>query len=61
MRHVVELSHKAHKNETWVMTENGCVIICPNCDKRLELYYPDGTEVRYLPHCSWCGKKLEEK
>jgi hypothetical protein len=26
----------------------------------LELCYPDGTEVRYLPHCPWCGKKLEE-
>ena len=61
MRHVVELSHKAQKKETWVVTENGCVIICPNCGKRLELCYPDGTEVRYLPHCPWCGKKLEEK
>jgi hypothetical protein len=49
------------KPNTWVITENGCVITCPNCGERLELCYPDGTEVRYLPHCPWCGKKLEEK
>ena len=48
------------KNDTWVITENGCVITCPNCGERLELCYPDGTEVRYLPHCPWCGKKLEK-
>jgi hypothetical protein len=47
-------------DDTWVITENGCVITCPNCGERLELCYPDGTEVRYLPHCPWCGKKLEE-
>ena len=45
---------------TWIVTENGCVITCPNCGERLELCYPDGTEVRYLPHCPWCGKKMEE-
>ena len=46
--------------DSWVVTENGCVITCPKCGERLELCYPDGTEVRYLPHCPWCGKKLEE-
>ena len=46
--------------DCWVITENGCVITCPKCGERLELCYPDGTEVRYLPHCPWCGKKLEE-
>lgn len=46
--------------EHWTVTENGCVITCPKCGERLELCYPDGTEVRYLPHCPWCGKKLEE-
>ena len=45
---------------SWIISENGCVIACPNCGERLELCYPDGTEVRYLPHCPWCGKKLEE-
>ena len=49
------------KLDHWIITENGCVITCPNCGERLELCYPDGTEVRYLPHCPWCGKKLEEK
>ena len=51
---------KKENLDTWIITENGCVITCPNCGKRLELCYPDGTEVRYLPHCPWCGKKLEE-
>lgn len=48
------------KSYSWVITENGCVITCPNCGERLELCYPDGTEVRYLPHCPWCGKKLDK-
>lgn len=51
---------KKEKGESWVVTENGCVITCPKCGERLELCYPDGTEVRYLPHCPWCGKKLEK-
>lgn len=45
----------------WVVTENGCVITCPKCGERLELCYPDGTEVTYLPYCPWCGKSLEKK
>ena len=50
----------AYEKNTWIITENGCVITCPNCGHRLELCYPDGTEVRYLPHCPYCGKKLEK-
>ena len=49
-----------YKNNTWIISENGCVITCPKCGERLELCYLDGTEVRYLPHCPWCGKKLEK-
>ena len=45
---------------TWVITESGCVITCPKCGERLELCYPDGTEVRYLPHCPWCGVRLNK-
>lgn len=45
-------------NANWIITENGCVITCPRCSERLELCYHDGTEVRYLPHCPWCGKQL---
>ena len=48
------------EKKSWVITENGCVITCPNCGERLELCYPDGTEVRYLPYCPWCGKKLDK-
>jgi hypothetical protein len=58
--HDIEACKRHAKQETWVITENGCVITCPKCGKRLELCYPDGTEVRYLPHCPWCGKKLEK-
>jgi hypothetical protein len=43
----------------WVIEENSCVIKCPVCSYRLELCYPDGTEVRYLPHCPDCGSALE--
>lgn len=46
--------------DRWIITENGCVITCPKCGERLELCYPDGTEVRYLPHCPWCGKRLSK-
>ena len=55
-----EVREKAKKEngDAWVITENGCVITCPKCGERLELCYPDGTEVRYLPHCPWCGRKL---
>lgn len=49
---------KRHAKQIWIITENGCVITCPKCGHRLELCYPDGTEVRYLPHCPWCGKKM---
>lgn len=44
----------------WIESENGCVITCSECGERLELCYPDGTEVRRLPHCPWCGA-TEEK
>ena len=46
--------------DKWIISEQGCVITCPNCGERLELCYLDGTEVRYLPHCPFCGKKLEK-
>lgn len=51
----------AKEEDSWIVTEKGCVITCPKCGHRLELCYPDGTEVTYLPHCPWCGKKLEAK
>lgn len=54
------IAYEKEKNNSWIITENGCVITCPKCGWRLELCYPDGTEVRYLPHCPWCGKKLSE-
>lgn len=43
----------------WVVTENGCVITCSECGYRLELCYPDGTEVRSLPACPICGVKMK--
>jgi hypothetical protein len=56
---VREKAKNANSN-SWVIAENGCVITCPKCGERLELCYPDGTEVRYLPHCPYCGKALSK-
>lgn len=50
----------AYEKNVWIVSEKGCVITCPKCGERLELCYPDGTEVKYLPHCPWCGKRLEK-
>lgn len=43
----------------WIETERGCVISCSKCGYRLELCYPDGTEVRRLPYCPECGAKMD--
>lgn len=45
----------------WIESENGCVITCSECGERLEFCYPDGTEVRRLPHCPWCGAIEDNK
>lgn len=42
----------------WIVTERGCVIRCSECEERLELCYPDGTEIRTLPYCPHCGVKM---
>lgn len=42
----------------WKYTEKGCVITCSNCGERLEMCYPDGTEIRQLPYCPFCGTKM---
>lgn len=42
---------------SWIVTEKGCVINCSKCGERLELCYPDGTEVERLPHCPYCGSR----
>jgi hypothetical protein len=42
----------------WECTEKGCVITCSNCGERLEMCYPDGTEIRQLPYCPFCGTKM---
>ena len=62
MRYAEELYnagyHKQREGE-WVISENGCVITCSECGYRLELCYPDGTEVRSLPACPNCGTKMK--
>lgn len=47
------------RHGSWVVTENGCVIHCSECGMRLELCYPDGTEIRSLPRCYNCGAKMD--
>lgn len=55
----VGISADNNKPQRWVIEENGCVVRCPECRQRLELCYPDGTEVRRLPHCPHCGQRVE--
>jgi hypothetical protein len=50
------------KEATWEITERGCVITCSNCKERVELYWPDGTEVGpSLYYCPYCGAKMTSK
>jgi len=52
---------KLNKEKTgnWVVSERGCVITCSNCKERVELYWPDGTEIGpTLPYCPFCGTKI---
>lgn len=46
------------QNGKWVYSEMGCVINCSNCGERLELCYPDGTEIRATKYCPNCGAKM---
>ena len=46
------------KRGKWLVSDQGRVITCSNCNKQLELYYPDGTEVGpALTYCPYCGSK----
>ena len=46
------------KQGRWVYSNMGCVINCSNCGERLELCYPDGTEIRETSYCPFCGAKM---
>ena len=48
----------AQHESFWETSEKGCVIKCANCNERLEMCYPDGTEIRELPYCPFCGSKM---
>ena len=53
--------YRKQKQGKWLVTERGCVITCSNCKERVELYYPDGTEVGpALTYCPYCGSKNKE-
>ena len=56
---VIERISNLSAEGQWIVTENGCVITCSECGYRLELCYPDGTEVRSLPACPNCGTKMK--
>lgn len=45
----------------WIYSEKGCVINCSNCGERLELCYPDGTEIRATKYCPNCGAKMDKE
>lgn len=44
-----------------IHSERDCVHTCSNCNGRIELFYPDGTEVVTLPYCPYCGCSLGKK
>ena len=52
---------KIEKVGRWLYSNMGCVINCSNCGERLELCYPDGTEIRETAYCPFCGAKMENK
>ena len=56
-----EQGYQKQKQGEWLVTEQGCVITCSNCNRQMELYYSDGTEVGpALPYCPYCGSKNKE-
>ena len=45
----------------WYKEEKDCIIRCSNCKERLDLRYPDGTEVQHLDYCPSCGTEMVGK
>ena len=60
-RHAEKLYNAGYqklKQGKWLVSDQGRVITCSNCNKQLELYYPNGTEVGpALTYCPYCGSK----
>ena len=52
--------YRKQREGEWIVTERQCIITCSECGHRLELCYPDGTEVRSLPACPICGRKMRK-
>ena len=55
------MDEKIEKVGRWLYSNMGCVINCSNCGERLELCYPDGTEVRATAYCPFCGAKMDKQ
>ena len=55
------MDEKIEKVGRWIYSNMGCVINCSNCGERLELCYPDGTDIRETAYCPFCGAKMENK
>lgn len=53
-----DAGYRLLKQGHWIVTQRGCVINCSECGERLEMCYPDGTEIRKLPYCPFCGAKM---
>ena len=53
--------NKVEKVGRWLYSNMGCVINCSNCGERLELCYPDGTEIRETAYCPFCGSKMDKQ
>lgn len=55
------MDEKIEKVGRWIYSNMGCVINCSNCGERLELCYPDGTEIRETAYCPFCGAKMDKQ
>ena len=55
---LVKQGYGKQKQGRWIYSNMGCVINCSNCGERLELCYPDGTEIRETAYCPFCGSKM---
>jgi hypothetical protein len=59
---LANLGYGKIKTGIWEVLEGGYAIACSSCKERMELYWPDGTEVGpSLYYCPYCGAKMTDK
>lgn len=61
LKQLAERGYCKQQQGRWIYSNMGCVINCSNCGERLELCYPDGTEIRETAYCPFCGAKMDKQ